>query len=70
MLSAFMSAVNIQVHFMLVFFMETNHLNPDQTAREQSDLGPHCLQLRLPKNISRQEEQTTFMTGGLKFNFV
>ena len=54
-----MSAVYIQVHFMLVSFMETNNLNPDQTAREQSDLGPQCLQFRLPKNISRQGEQTT-----------
>ena len=27
---------------------------------EQSDLGPYCLQYRLPKNISRGEEQTTF----------
>ena len=27
--------------------------------REQSDLGPYCLQFRLPKNISRQEERTT-----------
>ena len=24
---------------------------------EQSDLGPYCLQYRLPKNISRREEQ-------------
>ena len=40
-------------------FVKTNNLNPDQTAREQSDLGPHCLQFRLPKNISRRGEQTT-----------
>ena len=26
---------------------------------EQSDLDPYCLQYRLPKNISRQEEQAT-----------
>ena len=40
-------------------------MNPDQTApREQSDLDPYCLQYRLPKNISRQKEQTTkFITG-------
>ena len=56
---------------MLVFsWKQTNNLNPDQTAREQSDLGPHCLQFRLPKNISRRGKQTTFMTGGLKVNFV
>ena len=35
-----------------------------------SDLGPHCLQYRLPKNISRWEEQTTkIMTGGLKVKY-
>ena len=41
-------------------------MKPDQTAPpwEQSDLGPYCLQYRLPKNINRQEEQTTkFVTG-------
>ena len=26
---------------------------------EQSDLGPYCLQYRLPKSIGRQEEQMT-----------
>ena len=32
-------------------------MNPDQTAPfGSSDLGPYCLQYRLPKNISRQEE--------------
>ena len=37
---------------------------PNQTAsksdlgqREQSDLGPYCLQYRLQKMISRQEDQ-------------
>ena len=30
--------------------MEANTMNPDQTAPwEQSDLGPYCLQYRLPK---------------------
>ena len=33
--------------------MEANNMNLDQTAREQSDLGPYCLQYRLPENISR-----------------
>ena len=32
----------------------------------QSDLGPYCLQYRLPKNFSGQAGQTTkVMTGGL-----
>ena len=35
-------------------------MHSDQTAA----LGPYCLQYWLPKNISRQEEQTTkVMTG-------
>ena len=55
-----MSAAYIQVHFRLDIFMEANSMDPDQTApKEQSDLGPYCLQHRLPKNISRQEEQST-----------
>ena len=34
------------------FFHVTNNMNPDQTAPwEQSDLGPYCLQSRLPKDI-------------------
>ena len=38
--------------------METNNMNPDQTAPwVQSDLVPYCLQYRLPKNISRLEKQ-------------
>ena len=43
-------------------------MKPDQTAPwEQSDLGSHCLQYRLPKNISRRVEQTTkVMTGRLR----
>ena len=47
------------------FFMEENNINPDQTApKEQSDLGPYCLQYRLPKNISRRlEQKTKVMTG-------
>ena len=40
--------------------MEANNMSPDQTASwEQSDLGPYYLQNRLPKNISRREEQMT-----------
>ena len=33
---------------------------------EQSDLGPYCLQNRLPKNISIQEEHTTKVVTGNK----
>ena len=65
MVSAYMSAVYILVHFMLVFFMETNNLNPDQTAREQSYLGPHCLQFRLPKNIAEEGSRQQVRTDGL-----
>ena len=42
--------------FRLDFFIEAdiNNMNPVQTApKEQFDLGPYCLQCRLPKNISR-----------------
>ena len=46
-----------QVHFKLDFVMEANTMNPDQADRvlpwEQSNLGPYCLQYKLPKNISR-----------------
>ena len=28
-----------------------NTMSPDQTAPKGSDLGPYCLQFRLPKNI-------------------
>ena len=44
--------------------MEANNICPNQTASksdlgpwEQSDLGPYCLQYRLQKMISRQEDQ-------------
>ena len=45
--------------------MEANNMNPDQMApEEQSDLGPYCLQYRLPKTISRRNEQTTKVVTG------
>ena len=48
-------------------------MNPDQTApKEQSDLGPYCLQYRLTKNTSQREEQTTKVViegGGFKVIF-
>ena len=55
-----LSAAYIQAHFRLDFFMEANNMNRDQTApKAHSDLGPYCLQYRLPKNIFRKEEQMT-----------
>ena len=33
--------------------MEANNMNPDQTL----DLGPYCLQYRLPKNIGRRKSR-------------
>ena len=49
-----MSAAFIQVYFRLDFLWK-------QTiwVREPSDLGPYCLQYKLPKNISRRKEQMT-----------
>ena len=51
-----MSAANFQVHFKLDFFMGAHNMNPDQTAKG--------LQYRIPKDISRQEEQTTAVVTG------
>ena len=40
-------------------------MDPEQTAPiKQSDLGPHCLPMRLVKHFSRQEKQTTFVAIG------
>ena len=65
-----MSAPYIQVHFSIDFYMEAINMNPDQTAPlDQSELSSYCLQYRLSKNKSRQEEQTTtVVTGGLRVN--
>ena len=53
------------MQFRLDFIMEANTLNPDQTApKEQSDLGPYCLQYRLYKNINTQEQTRKAMTDG------
>ena len=42
--------------------MKANNMSPDQT-----DLGPYCLQYKLPKKISRQDRQRTeVVTGGLR----
>ena len=51
--------------------MDANNIDFDQmtSKKEQFDLGSYCLQYRLPKNISRQDEQTTsVLTGGLMLN--
>ena len=56
-----MSAAYIQIHFKLDFFMKANTMNREIRVlpREQSYLGPYCLQYRLPKNISKPEELMT-----------
>ena len=60
-LCLFLSQLHIFVHFKLDFIMEVNTMNPDQS--------PYCLQYRVPKNISRREEQTTnVMTGWQRVN--
>ena len=42
-------AAYIQVHFKLDFVMESNNIDPDQTApKEQSELGQYGLQYRPP----------------------
>ena len=47
------------MHFRLDFFMEANNLNTDQT-----DLGPYCLQYKLPKNSRYEEHRTKVVTSG------
>ena len=55
----------IQLPFRLFFFIEANNINPNY----QFDLGPYCLQYRLPKNIKQMREQATkVVTGGLRVN--
>ena len=52
--------------------MEANNMNPDQwkqtlwTLIRQSDLGPCCLQYRLPKKVGRWEERTPKVVTGRK----
>ena len=36
--------------FQTYFCMQANSVDPDQTAKEQSDLDPHCLQKWLLKS--------------------
>ena len=50
-----------------IFTMEANPMNPDQTTpREQSDLGPYCLQYRLSKVCKQIREQMTIVLNGGK----
>ena len=37
---------------------------------EQSDLGPYCLQYRLPKHTSRTEKTIFFVNGGKKIKSI
>ena len=39
-------------------------MNPDQTAREQSDLGPYGLQCKATKVYKQVKEQTTIVVNG------
>ena len=66
--TAIPSAVYIQVHFRQDFFHRSKHCEPlsDCFKREQSDLGYFCLQYRLLKNISRQDEQMTNVLTDMK----
>ena len=64
------------MHFRLSLNIEANCMSHHQTApkgvyvllREQSDLGPHCLQFRLPKSMSKQIKN--FLNGGKRVNIM
>ena len=60
-----LSLLNIvKIHFRLDI-MDTNTMNPNQTARkEQSDSGPYCLQFRLPMTLSRIKSRRQVINGG------
>ena len=61
-----MSAAYIQVHFWLDFIVNANTMYPDQTAREQSDLGTYCYNIgyQVPKNRADNK----VLTGGQRVN--
>ena len=64
-----MSAVFIQVHFRLIFFIEANNMNPDQTApREQSYLSSYCLQYGYRRTLTKEEQTTKVVTIRLRVN--
>ena len=47
------------------FFMEANNTNPDQTApKEQSDLGPYCLQYRLLRTYGDERADNKSLDWG------
>ena len=48
--------------------MEENNINHDLDCSQgsKSDLGLYCLQYRLPKDISRREEQITKVLNSTK----
>ena len=47
------------------FCILANSVDPDQTAlKEQSDLGPHCLQKWLLKSHKQKTKQTTIVVIG------
>ena len=49
--------------------MEANTMNHVQTAHKTPNLGPECLQYRLPKYLNRREDDTTkVVTGRLRVN--
>ena len=56
------------MHFRLDLSVGASTMNPDLTApKEQSDLGPYCLQYWHPKCISRQEQTIIAVNEGKKF---
>ena len=57
------------VHFRHDFIMEANTRNINKTALcKQSDFGTYRLQYRIPKTISRRDEQTPITTKFVCFS--
>ena len=51
--------------------MDANTTKPNRLLREQSELGPQCLQYRPPKVHMQMKEQTTIVVNSgksVKFN--
>ena len=55
---------------MILKVIFANSVDPDQTAPEQSDLGPHCLTVcknkfeKFARIFSRRRKQATFSAAG------
>ena len=55
---------------MILKVISANSVDPDQTAPEQADLGPHCLSVcknrleKFARIFSRRHKQTTFSDAG------